>query len=49
MELGRCGTATVMLDRSMMPTKKRGSIGEIKPTGWVQEKYPGIVGKRPAP
>ena len=26
-----------MLDRSMMPTKKRGSIGEIKPTGWVQE------------
>ncbi len=21
----------------MMPTKKRGSIGEIKPTGWVQK------------
>ena len=45
--LGRCGTATVMLDRSMMPTEERGSIGEIKPTGWVQEKYPGIVDSEP--
>ena len=30
-----------------MLTKKRGSIGEIKPTGWVQEKYPGIVDSEP--
>ncbi len=46
-KLGRCGTATVMLDRGMMPTEERGSIGEIKPTGWVQEKYPGIVNSQP--
>lgn len=45
--LGRCGTATAMLDRSMMPTEKRGSIGQIKPTGWKQEKYPGIVDSKP--
>ena len=45
--LGRCGTATVMLDRSMMPTEERGSIGQIRPTGWVQEKYPGIVDSEP--
>lgn len=46
-KLGRCGTATVMLDKSMMPTEKRGSIGQIKPTGWVQAKYPGIVDSEP--
>ena len=45
--LGRCGTAVAMLDRSMMPTEKRGEIGQIKPTGWVQEKYPGIVDSKP--
>lgn len=45
--LGRCGTATVMLDKSMMPTEERGSIGQIKPSGWVQEKYPGIVDSEP--
>lgn len=45
--LGRCGTATVMLDRSLMPTEERGSIGQIKPSGWVQEKYPGIVDSEP--
>lgn len=46
-KLGRCGTATVMLDRSMMPAVERGSIGEIKPTGWMQKKYPGIVDSEP--
>ena len=46
-KLGRCGTATVLLDRSMMPTEERGSIGQIRPTGWVQEKYPGIVDSEP--
>lgn len=46
-KLGRCGTAFAMLDRSLMPTEERGSIGLIKPTGWVQEKYPGIVDSEP--
>lgn len=45
--LGRCGTAVAMLDRTMMPTETRSSIGAIKPSGWVQEKYPGIVDSEP--
>lgn len=45
--LGRCGTAVAMLDRTMMPTETRGAIGSIKPSGWVQEKYPGIVDSEP--
>ncbi len=46
-KLGRCGTAIALLDRTMMPTEERGSIGQIKPSGWVQEKYPGIVDSDP--
>lgn len=45
--LGRCGTAIVMLDRSMMPEEERGAIGQIKPSGWMQKKYPGIVDSEP--
>lgn len=45
--LGRCGTAYALLDHSMMPTEKRGEIGSIKPSGWKQEKYPGIVDSQP--
>lgn len=45
--LGRCGTAVAMLDRAMMPTETRGSIGAIKPSGWVQKKYPDIVDSEP--
>ncbi|WP_081668454.1 DNA/RNA non-specific endonuclease [Butyrivibrio sp. MC2013] len=44
---GRCGEAYAMLDRTMMPTEKRGEIGQIKPTGWVQRKYEGIVDSNP--
>lgn len=46
-ELGRCGMAYVMLDSSMMPTEKRKSIGHIKPSGWVQKKYEGIINSNP--
>ncbi len=46
-DLGRCGTAYAMLHRSMMPTEKREEIGQIKPSGWVQEKYEGIVDSDP--
>lgn len=45
--LGRCGVAVAMLHHSMMPTKERGTIGQVKPTGWVQEKYEGIVDSNP--
>ncbi len=45
--LGRCGVAYAMLDRSMMPTGKRGDARHIKPSGWVQKKYEGIVDSEP--
>lgn len=45
--LGRCGAATAMLHRSMMPKEEREPIGEIKPSGWVQRKYEGIVDSDP--
>lgn len=45
--LRRCGTAYALLDRTMMPADERGEIGSIKPTGWKQEKYPGIVDSDP--
>ena len=45
--LGRCRGATAMLHASMMPKEKREEIGEIKPTGWVQRKYEGIVDSAP--
>ncbi len=46
-ELGRCGTAVAMLDRSMMPTGPRGDIGEIHPTGWKQRRYDGLIDSDP--
>ncbi len=45
--LGRCGSAYALLDRSMMPHKKREDIGHIKPTGWRQRKYEGLVDADP--
>lgn len=46
--LGRCGTAVAMLGQDTMPTEERGSIGSVKPTGWNQNKYPGLVASEPA-
>lgn len=43
--LGRCTTAYANIDKSMMPTEKRGSIGSIKPTGWHTIKYDIVEGK----
>lgn len=45
--LGRCGVAFANVSRELMPTKKRGDIGSVKPTGWVQNKYPDIVDSDP--
>ena len=42
--LGRSGTATALLHKSIMPTKKRESIGSIKPSGWHTVKYSNIDG-----
>ncbi len=46
-ELGRCGTAVALLDRGMRPTGEREDIGMIKPSGWAQQKYPGIIDSEP--
>lgn len=43
--LGRCGVAYANINQELMPTKQRGSIGMIKPTGWHTIKYDTIDGK----
>lgn len=43
--LGRCTLAYANIDKSMMPTEKRGSIGSVKPTGWHTIKYDIVDGK----
>ena len=45
--LGRCTTAIACVGKDIMPTEERGSIGSVKPTGWDQNKYPGIVNSEP--
>lgn len=42
-ELGRCGPAVAMLHYSMMPTEERGTIGQVKPSGWHTIKYPDLI------
>ncbi len=37
--LGRVGVCSANIDKSLMPTEKRGDISKIYPTGWVQKKY----------
>lgn len=42
-ELGRCGTAYACVGLDLMPTKERGEIGNVRPTGWHTVKYNGII------
>ena len=37
--LGRCGVAQANVGIDLMPTEDRGSIGQIKPSGWQTVKY----------
>ena len=46
-DLGRCHAAAAMIDQSMMPTGERGPISDVRPTGWKQGKYPGIIDSQP--
>lgn len=39
--LGRCGVAYANICTEIMPTKERGDISDIYPTGWIQKKYNG--------
>lgn len=43
--LGRCGPAYACLGREMMPTEERGSIGQVRPSGWHTVKYDSVDGK----
>ncbi len=43
--LGRCSVAIACIGRDIMPTEERGSIGQVKPSGWQTVKYDGIDGK----
>ena len=43
--LGRCGVAYANICEEIMPTKERGSISSIKPSGWQTKKYDIVDGK----
>ena len=43
--LGRCGVTMACIGIDIMPTEERGSIGQVKPTGWHTVKYDNVDGK----
>lgn len=43
--LGRCGVAMSCIGEELMPTEDRGSIGQVKPSGWHTVKYDFVDGK----
>lgn len=43
--LGRCGVAYASIGKDLMPTEERGSIGQVKPSGWHTVKYDIVDGK----
>lgn len=43
--LGRCGTAASCIGQDLMPTEERGSIGQVKPSGWHTVRYDCVDGK----
>lgn len=43
--LGRCGVAISCIGKELLPTEERGSIGQVKPTGWHTIKYDIVDGK----
>lgn len=43
--LGRCGVAYANVSKEVMPVESRGSIGQVKPSGWQTVKYDQINGK----
>lgn len=43
--LGRCGVAFANIGRDLMPTEKRGSISQVKPSGWHSVQYDNVDGK----
>lgn len=43
--LGRCGVTVACVGQDIMPTEERGSIGQVKPTGWHTAKYDWVDGR----
>ena len=43
--MGRCGVAFACVGQDLMPTEDRGSIGQVKPSGWHLVKYDCVDGK----
>ena len=43
--LGRCGAAFACVGQDLMPTEDRGSIGQVKPSGWHLVKYDCVDGQ----
>lgn len=43
--LGRCGVTYACIGTDLMPTEDRGSIGQVKPSGWHTVKYDCVDGK----
>lgn len=41
--LGRCGQAYAMVCREIMPTEKRTSIGQVRPSGWHTVRYDDLI------
>ncbi|MDR0879675.1 MAG: DNA/RNA non-specific endonuclease [Clostridioides sp.] len=41
--LGRVGVANALIGRDLMPTSKRESIGQVKPSGWQLIRYDDLV------
>ena len=44
-ELDRCGVAYANICTELMPTEERGSIGQVKPSGWHTVTYDNVDGK----
>ncbi len=42
-KLGRCGVAYANVCKELMPTEERGSIGNVRPSGWHTVKYPDVI------
>ena len=45
--LKRCGYVMACVGKELMPTEDRGSIGQVKPSGWQTVKYDFVDGKYP--
>ena len=43
--LNRCGYTMACIGPELMPTEERGSIGQVKPSGWQTVKYDCVDGK----